>query len=83
MISRGAAWFLVVAGVFNVVIWPRFGVAIWNDERAWTGAVGDSSPTSFLWVHVVLIGAAVAIALGVLWVAFTALRSRRGARSDH
>lgn len=67
----------MLAGVFNVVIWPRFGVAIWNDERAWEGTVGDSTPTGFLWVHAVLIAAAVVIALGVLWVAFTALRSRR------
>ncbi len=77
VISRRAAWFLVLAGLFNIVIWPRFGMAIWNDERAWEGAIGDSTPTGFLWVHAVLIVAAVSIAVGVLWVAVTALRSRR------
>ncbi|MBW9207877.1 hypothetical protein KV102_05940 [Mumia sp. zg.B53] len=81
MISRRAAWFLVLAGVFNIVIWPRFGMAVWDDERAWEGAVGDSTPTGFLWVHAVLIVVAVSIAVGILWVAFTALRSRRKARS--
>ncbi len=77
VISRRAAWFLVLAGVFNIAIWPRFGMAVWDDERAWQGAVGDSTPTGFLWVHAVLIVSAVTIAIGVLWVAFTALRSRR------
>lgn len=67
----------MLAGVFNIVIWPRFGLAIWNDERAWEGAVGDSTPTGFLWVHAVLIVAAVTIAIGVLLVALNALRSRR------
>lgn len=81
VISRRAAWFLVLAGVFNIVIWPRFGMAVWDDERAWEGAVGDSTPTGFLWVHAVLIVVAVSIAVGILWVAFTALRSRRKARS--
>lgn len=77
VISRRAAWFLVLAGVFNIAIWPRFGRAVWDDERAWQGAVGDSTPTGFLWVHAVLIVSAVSLALGVLWVAFTALRSQR------
>ena len=76
MISRGAAWFLVVAGVFNIVIWPRFAVAIVKDDRAWSGEAWSSTPTSFLWVHVVLIVAAVLLAIGVLLVAAKALRSR-------
>jgi len=62
--------FLIGAGAFNWAIWPRFAVAIWNDRRAWSGAVGHSSPTAFLTVHAVLIAAAVAIgtAVGVLGV---------------
>ena len=67
----------MLAGAFNIVIWPRFGKAVWDDERAWSGAIGDSTPTSFLWVHAVLIVAAVTIAIGVLLVALNALRSRR------
>ncbi|MTD13781.1 hypothetical protein GIS00_07465 [Nakamurella sp. YIM 132087] len=59
-LSRGWSVFLILAGLFNWAIWPRFAVAIWNDDRAWTGGIG-SGPTGFLWVHAVLIVAAMAI----------------------
>ena len=49
--------FLVLVGVWTWLIWPRFAVAIWNDDRAWS----DGRPTGFLWVHAVLIGASLAI----------------------
>jgi hypothetical protein len=61
ILTRGWSWFLVGVGVFNWAIWPRFSVAIWDDKRAWTGAVGHSSPTSFLLVHAVLVVTAVAL----------------------
>ncbi|RYY45597.1 MAG: hypothetical protein EON53_10380, partial [Actinomycetales bacterium] len=63
MISRVSAWVLVVAGVFNVVIWPRFAKAIVDDERAWAGEAWSSAPTAFFWVHAVLIGTAVTLGL--------------------
>lgn len=75
MISKRGAWFLVVAGVFNVVIWPRFAKAIVDDDRAWAGEHWSSAPTSFLWVHAVLITVAVVIGLGVLVVGWRARRS--------
>ncbi|MBM9466188.1 SCO4848 family membrane protein [Nakamurella leprariae] len=79
-LPRGWSVFLVLAGVFNVAIWPRFGVAIWNDERAWSGPIGSSSPTGFLWVHAVLIVSAMAIGLGVgVLGGLTLVRSRRTA----
>ncbi|MGY0006938.1 SCO4848 family membrane protein [Micromonospora sp. I033] len=59
VLSRGWSLFLVGVGVWTWVIWPRFAVAIWNDPRA--GTVGDGSPTSFLWVHALLIAASLAI----------------------
>ncbi len=70
ILSRGWSLFLVGVGVFNWAIWPRFSVAIWDDQRAWSGAVGHSSPTSFLLVHAVLVVSAVTVgtivgALGV------------------
>jgi len=77
VISRFAAKFLVVAGVFNVVIWPRFAKAIVDDDRAWSGAHWDSSPTAFFWVHAVLITTAVVLGLGVLAVGALAHRSPR------
>jgi hypothetical protein len=61
ILTRKWSAFLVLAGVFNWVVWPRFALAIWQDQRAWTGAIGSSTPTSFLWVHAVLIGSALAV----------------------
>jgi len=68
ILTRGWSVFLVLAGVFNWVVWPRFAIAIWQDQRAWDGTIGSSGPTSFLLVHAVLIAAALAIGttVGVL-----------------
>ncbi|GAA0199628.1 hypothetical protein GCM10008944_16670 [Cytobacillus oceanisediminis] len=71
---------LVVAGVFNVVIWPRFAKAIVDDERAWAGEAWSSAPTAFFWVHAVLIGTAVTLGLCVLVIGVRALRAGRGSR---
>ena len=82
-LSRNWSVFLVLAGAFNLVIWPRFALAIWDDQRAWTREIGQSSPTSFLLVHAVLIVTAVAIGtvIVVLGVrAFMADRRVRAAR---
>ena len=72
MISKVAARFLIVAGVFNVVIWPRFAKAIVDDDRAWDGEHWSSAPTTFLWVHAVLITTAIVIGLGVLLIGIRA-----------
>jgi hypothetical protein len=71
---------LVVAGVFNVVIWPRFAKAIVDDDRAWSGEAWSSAPTSFLWVHAVLIGTAMTLGVCVLVIGLRALRAGRGSR---
>jgi hypothetical protein len=85
-ISRGWAAFLIGVGVWNWVIWPRFALAIWDDSRAWsTGTVGHGTPTSFLWVHAILIVASLAIATtaGVLGIrSWRAASRRRGAQGD-
>jgi hypothetical protein len=57
VITRRWAVFLVLVGVWTWLIWPRFGLAIWRDERAFA----DGAPTAFLWVHAVLIVASLAI----------------------
>ena len=83
ILSRNWSVFLVLAAAFNWVVWPRFAAAIWNDQRAWSGEIGQSSPTSFLLVHAVLIGAAVAIGTVILVLgvrAFLADRRVRAAR---
>ena len=66
VISRGWAVFLTGVGVWTWVIWPRFGLAIYRDDRSFA----DGRPTSFLIVHAVLIAASLAIgtAVGVLGV---------------
>lgn len=56
------AWssLLVVAGVWNLVVWPRFLQRVAKDPRA---RDTDGRPTRFLVVHVVLV--AVSVVLGV------------------
>lgn len=64
------AWsvLLLVAGLWSLLVWPRFGARIVKDPRA---RDAQGRPTRFLTVHLVLIGvsmllgAAVAL-LGVL-----------------
>ncbi len=79
MISKTAAKFLVLAGMFNIVIWPRFAKAIVDDDRAWAGKHWDSTPQAFFWVHAVLISVAIVIGVGVLIVG---ARAHRSAPSD-
>ena len=82
MISRTSAWFLVLAGLFNMVIWPRFAKAIADDDRAWAGAHWSSDPTAFFWVHALLIVTAFSIGVGVLVVGVRAVLARRRAAPD-
>jgi hypothetical protein len=82
VLSRGWAGFLILVGVWSWIIWPRFGVAIWNDARAWsTGEIGQGSPTSFLWVHALLIGASLAIGTTVGLLGVRAWRAASANRS--
>ena len=79
VLSKRWAVFLTAVGVWTWVIWPRFGLAIWKDDRSFA----DGRPTSFLVVHAVLIAASLAIGttVGALGVrAF--LASRRQAEES-
>jgi hypothetical protein len=78
ILSRKWSVFLVLAGVFNWVVWPRFALAIWQDQRAWAGEIGSSAPTSFLWVHAVLIGSALAVGTVVAVLGVRGLLALRG-----
>jgi hypothetical protein len=76
VISRRWAVFLTGVGVWTWVIWPRFGLAIWKDDRSFAGG----RPTSFLIVHAILIAASLAIGttVGVLGVrAWRAVSAKR------
>jgi hypothetical protein len=66
LITRRWAVFLMLVGAWTWAIWPRFALAIYKDDRSFA----DGSPTSFLWVHAVLIAASLAIGttVGVLGV---------------
>ena len=79
VLSRRWSAFLILVGVWTWLIWPRFGLAIWKDDRSFA----DGSPTSFLWVHALLIGASLLIGttVGVLGVRAwrAAAPGRRGA----
>jgi hypothetical protein len=77
--SKFSSWVLVLAGLFNVVIWPRFAKAIVDDRRSWTGAAWHSAGTGFLWVHVVLIVVAMTFGVAVLVIGARSLVAMRRA----
>ena len=66
VISRRWAVFLTGVGVWTWVIWPRFGLAIYRDDRSFAAG----KPTSFLVVHALLIAASLVMGtmVGVLGV---------------
>ncbi|MFI1991241.1 SCO4848 family membrane protein [Actinoplanes sp. NPDC020271] len=73
VITRRWAVFLTAVGVWTWVIWPRFAVAIYKDERSFDGG----TPTAFLWVHAVLIAASLAIGTTVGVLGIRAWRAAR------
>ena len=80
VLSRRWSAFLVAVGVWTWLIWPRFGVAIWKDDRSFA----DGVPTSFLWVHALLIAASLAIGttVGVLGVRGWRVATRRTSMTE-
>ncbi|MEH3033684.1 MAG: hypothetical protein PGN07_06520 [Aeromicrobium erythreum] len=77
MISKLSARLLVLAGLFNIVIWPRFAKAVTDDDRAWAGEHWASAPQPFFWVHAVLIVTAMTLGVVVLVIGIRAHRSPR------
>jgi hypothetical protein len=73
VLSRRWAVFLILVGIWTWVIWPRFALAIWDDPRAWS----HGSPTSFLWIHAVLIAVSLAAGTVVGALGIKAMRRRR------
>ncbi|GID94415.1 SCO4848 family membrane protein [Amorphoplanes digitatis] len=78
VLSRRWSAFLVAVGVWTWLIWPRFGLAIWKDDRSFD----DGGPTSFLWVHALLIGASLVIGTTVGVLGVKAWRQAAPGRSD-
>ena len=81
VISKLAARLLVVAGLFNVVIWPRFAKAIVDDDRTWAGEAWSSAPQAFFWVHAALIVTAMTLGVIVLVIGVRRLLAHRSASS--
>lgn len=77
MISKLSARLLVLAGLFNIVIWPRFAKAVTDDDRAWAGEHWHSAPQAFFSVHAVLIVTAMTLGVVVLVIGIRAHRSPR------
>lgn len=77
VLTRRWAIFLTVVGVWSWVIWPRFALAIVQDDHSFSGG----APTAFFWVHTFLIVTSLAFGtvLGVLGVRAwrTSLRKTR------
>jgi len=62
MFTRRAAAFVVLAGLWPLLVWPNFVRVVATDERAFD----DDGPTAYLVVHVTL--AAVSMSLGLALV---------------
>lgn len=73
-LSRRAAWFLLVFGVWSWLLWPTFLRNIWASERSWAAG----SPTGYLIVHLVIgvVSLVLGTAIGVMgWRGVRALRT--------
>ncbi|GHG48447.1 hypothetical protein GCM10012320_15740 [Sinomonas cellulolyticus] len=56
----GLSWLLIVAGVWNLVVWPQFLRRVMKDPRA---KDSEGRATRFLTVHLLLV--AISLTLGV------------------
>jgi len=74
IVSRRVAVFLVLAGLWPLLVWPNFVRVVASDERAF-----DDGPTAYLIVHAGL--AVVSMALGAALVVLGVRGLRGGGRS--
>ncbi|WP_457966384.1 hypothetical protein M1E17_06955 [Arthrobacter sp. D1-29] len=65
-----AAWILIIAGVWSLVVWPQFLRRVMKDPRA-RDAQGKA--TKFLSVHLVLVGVSMALGAATAVIGFMAL----------
>jgi hypothetical protein len=65
-----AAWILIIAGVWSLVVWPQFLRRVMKDPRA-RDAQGKA--TKFLTVHLVLVGVSMVLGAATAVIGFMAL----------
>ena len=76
VLSRRWSLLLIVVAVWSWLIWPRFLLAIWDDERSWTVAHGSA----FFWIDVLLITVSLRSAPRSACSAFLGVRASRAGR---
>ena len=69
--SRRTAGFLVLAGLWPLLVWPNFVRVVATDERAF-----DDGPTAYLLVHVTLAVVSMGLGLAVVVLGVRSLRRR-------
>ncbi len=74
-LSRAWSGFLIAVGIWSWVIWPRFTLAILRDPRAFD----DGVPTSFFWIHALLIITSLGIGTAVAVLGVKGWRAARAA----
>ncbi len=60
-LTRRTAAFLVLAGLWPLLIWPNFVRVVASDDRAF-----DDGPTAYLVVHVALAGVSMSLGLALV-----------------
>lgn len=73
MLTRRAAAFLVLAGLWPLLVWPNFVRVVATDERAF-----DDGPTAYLVVHVTLAVVSMTLGLAVIVLGIRAWRRAGG-----
>jgi len=69
--SRRVAGFLVLAGLWPLLVWPNFVRVVVTDERAF-----DDGPTAYLLVHVALAAGSMAIGVALVVLGVRSWRRR-------
>lgn len=72
-LTRRTAAFLVLAGLWPLLIWPNFVRVVATDERAF-----DDGPTAYLVVHVALAAVSMSLGLALVVLGVRAWRRPRG-----
>jgi hypothetical protein len=73
VLTRRTAAFLVLAGLWPLLIWPNFVRVVATDERAF-----DGGPTAYLVVHAALAAGSMALGVVLVWLGVRGWRRAGG-----